>query len=559
MSRPLFSATVLGGALALMLVRNLGCGYPETLNPNPGDVAVTEVMADPTTGQPEWVELRNLTEGPLDLAGCCLAEGGAADHVAFLPDDRMLRPRRHLLIAEADLAQGPPDVLVLGDGALVLDEDDPTETLGLFCPRAGDMVLIDQVPLGELEAGARGHSWMVEDEAWASVRNDDPAGWCLASAETPYPTSAEADEYGTPGMPNQCGGGAGSMPLAGEVRITEIMVAPDAGSEWFELLSTVDQPLDLAGCVLSEGGDGAIHEHTLTGERGETVLLPGEGLVLCDSGLELVPGSEILADYEYTALTFNNADPEILILVCDGLEVDRAAYDWAALDGDKGQSVARDPGDRDRWCLSDEVFYSLGETTAWGSPGLPNPPCAVEPAGAGRPDVGEVVITEIMIAPSSGDRFPEWFEVLNLGDRDVDLDGCLVEDDGHAGTLTTTGLLAPGELAVIAADAFDPACDLTPLGEYGGSVTFNNSSPDRCALVCPSGDDWIVVDEVTYDWEAWDLDKGLSLILDAGSADADANDDPGAWCPTPTDAWSCTVEGFTDTGTPLTLPGCAES
>lgn len=559
MNRSMFSVAVLGGALALMLARNLGCSYPTQHTPSPGDVAVTEVMADPSTGQPEWIELRNLTGSPVDLSGCCLADGGVSDHVVFLPDDRILRPRRHLLVTEAALAEGPPDVVVLDEGELVLDQDDPTETLGLFCPRNGDMLLIDQVPLGSLDTGARGHSWMVADEAWASVRNDDPAGWCLATVELAYPTPAGADEYGTPGMPNECDGGEEVKPVAGEVQITEIMVAPDAGREWFELLSTADEALDLAGCVVSEGGGETFHEHVLTVERGTTTLEPGERLLLGASGLDLVPDGEILADYEYTSLTFNNADPEVLILACDGEEVDRATYDWAAMDGDKGHSLARDPGGRDVWCLSDEAFFSHGGVEAWGSPGMPNPPCGVESVAGSHPDVGEVVITEIMIAPSSGDRFPEWFEVLNIGDRDVYLDGCSVEDDGHTGTLTAAGPLAPGQLALIAAGPFDPSCGLEPLGEYGGSVTFNNSSADRCALVCPgSGDDWIVVDEVTYDWGSWDLDKGLTLILDPASADANSNDDPDAWCPTPTDAWSCSVEGFTDAGTPLTLPYCVE-
>jgi len=557
MNRSMFSIAVVGCALVLLVGRNLGCGYDEGQGPAPGEVAVTEVMAEPSTGQPEWVELRNLTDSPLDLSGCCLTDGGETDHVTFLPDGLVIRPRHRLLASEEPLAQATAEALVLGENALVLDEDDPTETLDLYCPRAGDMALIDQVPLGALEGGARGHSWMVADEVWASVRNDDPQGWCLAPAELPYPTTDGEDEYGTPGMPNQCESTTAGRPLAGEIFITEIMAAPEAGAEWFEVRSAAAQPLNLAGCVVTEGGDGTIHEHTISGERGVTSLEPGERLVLCDGSLELVPGGEVLADYEYTSLTFNNADPEELVLTCGGEEVERVRYDWAASNGDKGQALVRDPDDPLQWCLAEALFWEQGDSAAWGTPGEANPPCEDTPGGGDHPGPGEIVITELMIAPSSGERFPEWFEVLNASDRPLDLDGCQVEDDGHVGALAASRSLAPGHLAILAAAPFDPSCDLEVLGDYGGSATFNNSSPDRCALVCPDPDgEWIVVDEVTFDWESWDLDKGISLILDTDAATAEANDEAGAWCSAPAEGWSCTVDGFTDTGTPLTLPQC---
>jgi hypothetical protein len=554
----MFSIATVGCALALLMGRTLGCGYEGGHGPTTGEVAVTEVMAQPSAGQPEWVELRNLTDDPVDLTGCCLGDGGESDHVVFLPDGLTLRPRHRLLVAEAPLAQGTAEALVLGEDALVLDQDDPTETLDLYCPRGGDMALVDQIPLGALGEGARGHSWMVADEVWASVRNDDPLGWCLAPAELSYPTATGEEEYGTPGQPNQCELSEGDHPLPDEVVITEIMVAPDAGAEWFEVRSLADEPLDLAGCTVTEGGDGTVHEHTLTSERGTTVLEPGGLLVLCDSSLELVPGGAVLADYEYTSLTFNNADPEDLVLTCDGEEVARASYDWADAEGDKGQSLTRDPDVWDLWCLAADPFWEQGEQVAWGSPGQVNPSCDAEPGAAGHPGPGEVTITELMIAPSSGERFPEWFEVLNTSDRSLDLDGCRVEDDGHAGDLSAGRALAPGHLALIAASPFDPTCALDVLGEYGGSVTFNNGSPDRCALVCPDAEGaWVVVDEVAFDWESWDLDKGVSLILDTDAATAASNDDPGAWCPAPTDGWSCTVDGYTDVGTPLTLPHCS--
>jgi hypothetical protein len=139
----------------------------------------------------------------------------------------------------------------------------------------------------------------------------------------------------------------------------------------------------------------------------------------------------------------------------------------------------------------------------------------------------------------------------------VDLSVCLVEDDGHSGDLDAELWLDPGALAVLAQDEADPSCALRVRATYGGAVTFNNGGTDRAALVCPDGGGgWSTIDEVGFDWESLDLDKGRSWVLDADAVDAVSNDDPARWCGAPDGVWSCTIDGHTDIGTPGVLSYC---
>ncbi len=553
MRRTLFSVYTLGFALVLLMMRQLACESPpetQARYPIAGEIQVTEVMAEPHPHHTEWFELHSRATVPLDLAGCCVADGGATQHMAFLPPGSLLPPGGYLVVAREDML---PDTelalpaVVLGDGAFTLAGDDPEETVDLHCPGAdGGLDPIDRVALGEFGSFEAGRSWML-----------DGTTWCLAGGDAEYGSADGQPSYGTPGAAGRCEPAAESNAQPGDVRIDEIMVAPLLGREWFELLNTTGHAIELAGCVIEEGGDGASHQHVIETGRGQTSVAAGARLLLAASGQDVVPDGSVQADYAYSGLTFNNGDREELQLWCSGEPVAQATYDWNSSGGEKGQSLSRDPEDAELWCLGQDLYYSSEEGEERGSPGMPNTPCG----GGGEvplwPEPGELVISELMIAPSNGSLFPEWFEVVNVSGRTLELDGCAVEDDGHSGDLTAGITLAPGQDVVLAEGPFDPLCEVDVHGSYGGAVTFNNSSPDRCAVVCPTPDgDAVIIDQVWFDWESWGLDKGTALVLDADRVDATANDDPGAWCAAPDDAWSCTIDDHTDHGTPGFLSYC---
>lgn len=553
MKKTLFSVYTLGFALALLMTRQLACESPPEAAlrfPTWGELAVTEVMAEPHPHHTEWIELHNRAAVPLELGGCCVADGGATRHLAFVPPGSVIPPDGYLVVAREDLIVDLEMALaavVLGDDAFTLAGDDPEETIDVYCPGLDDGLFpIDSVPLGGFETFEAGRSWML-----------DASAWCLAGSDAEYGSSEGQISYGTPGALGRCEPAVEPNAQPGDVRIDEIMVAPLLAREWFEITNTSNQTIELAGCVLEEGGDSAVHQHIIEGSRGQTNLPVGTRLLLASSGQDVVPDGSIQADYAFTGLTFNNGDREELQLVCSGEPVAQVTYDWNSSNGERGQSLSRDPDDPDRWCLGQEVYYATEDGEERGTPGASNSPCGGSGDPIRWPAMGELVISELMIAPSSGTLFPEWFEVVNVSGHTLELDGCTVEDDGHAGALTDGITLAPGQVAVLAEDPFDPLCEVDVWGSYGGSVTFNNSSLDRCAIVCPTQDgDPVVVDEVWFDWESWDLDKGTSLVLDADQLDAAANDQMLHWCGAPDDAWSCTIEDHTEHGTPGFLSYC---
>ncbi len=167
-------------------------------------------------------------------------------------------------------------------------------------------------------------------------------------------------------------------------------------------------------------------------------------------------------------------------------------------------------------------------------------------------DYGDLVISEISIAPSTG--APEWFELHNPTSAAIDLQGCaLYEGKGTGGapydwverdhtvsdpTSVSAGgyaLLTKTSDACLAFDS-DALTNCIALPDYAyGSLGFNNSgAPEHLAIECGG----TLIDEITYDWTVFDDDcttadgKNCSVNLRSELLDADANDDwsSDSWC-----------------------------
>ena len=121
---------------------------------------------------------------------------------------------------------------------------------------------------------------------------------------------------GVVGSPREPADGMAPLPLAGEIRINEIMVDPvalsDAAGEWVELFNPTDHAVNLVDCALTrgDGGSTALAARTLEAKAYLTVAR-GEN-----------PGFE--AD-EQAAIALRNAG-DVLRLRCRSTEVDALAY-----------------------------------------------------------------------------------------------------------------------------------------------------------------------------------------------------------------------------------------
>lgn len=177
------------------------------------------------------------------------------------------------------------------------------------------------------------------------------------------------------------------------------------------------------------------------------------------------------------------------------------------------------------------------------------------PATAAAQDVGDLVISEIVIAPTSGTR--EWFEVVNVSGGTLDLDGCVIHDGNAAGTdytewsensHTIEGPLTvadddrlvlvygtnsdTAEICVAHTDAGMTNCYQVSDYRYRNGVGFSNTEAEHLAIVC----DGTVVDEIEFDWSTFeddcDVDKNCSVNLREELMDASSNDDwsSDSWC-----------------------------
>jgi Lamin Tail Domain len=224
--------------------------------PQPGQLVVTEVMANPkgTDTGAEWFELRATT--PVDLNGLTFSWGTSKSKVTSA-DCVRLADGEHGTIAKST------DPLVNGG----LSNVKATFTFALTNSAAVLKVDSDDagIEAASLPASLDGVAWQVDpSKVTDATANDDPAGFCRATS----PFGPDAGSLGTPGVantacptpidPNNCldADTAQSRPIVrptvGQLVISEFLADPsavgDTDGEWFEVVATSD--VDLNGLVL---------------------------------------------------------------------------------------------------------------------------------------------------------------------------------------------------------------------------------------------------------------------------------------------------------------------
>lgn len=146
---------------------------------------------------------------------------------------------------------------------------------------------------------------------------------------------------------------------------------------------------------------------------------------------------------------------------------------------------------------------------------------------------GWIVITEIMKDPAAvADTRGEWIEVYNALPWRVNLEGCVLSDDGGAQHVINNGgaglRFLPGRYLVLGNNA-DPATNGGVHVDYVfGSFSLGNLA-DQVIL---SRADGVVLDRVDYDDGVTFPDvSGKSLSLKNSARDAVSNDSGANWCP----------------------------
>ncbi|MCB9777612.1 MAG: lamin tail domain-containing protein [Alphaproteobacteria bacterium] len=225
----------------------------------------------------------------------------------------------------------------------------------------------------------------------------------------------------------------------------------------------------------------------------------------------------------------------------DSGSTDSGSTDSGSTDSGSSDSGSTDSGSTDSGS-TDSGSSDSGSTDSGGDDAL-----SVDDLVA-----GDLVITEVMQNPAAvGDDAGEWFEILNLRDAVVDLDGLIVADaDGESHTISGSVLVGPGEYVVLGNNTDTATNGGVDVAYDFGSVSLGNGA-DELILSNGAG----VIDEIRWDGGPdWPDPTGASMTLDAGLLNATDNDSGDSWCEG-SDAF-----GSGDLGTPgAANPSCSSS
>ena len=551
----------------------------------PGEIVVSEFMANPTTDEnEEWFELQNVSAQTLPLGGLVLRDLGRDSFT--VPAGLSLAPGGRAVFAKT--AGVIPDALhVYGSGFNLSNTDDAIQIY------AGDVLIEDlRYDLGLASAGwprTEGRSVSLSREFVVVGEDNGVSGrWC--SGEGLY----DGANQGTPGAENglcdlrclgvtcrtsvaycaetniavsfigpgtcdrttgtcsdtavevrticpvdqECYAGAcvraGVLIEPGELVVTEFMSNPsgtDSGKEWFEVQNVSGRDLYLGGLTVYDAA-------AASGATGDTFVVSADPLLASGEFIvfEQVTGaagvtSATTWDWGGTTAFELTNTTDAIVLSWRGVEIDRVAWTNAApaWPAREGYSVQLNRGDTSlnntelaSWCVTPAAAY---DTTNRGTPGTTNPACEV-PADLSVYAPGSLIITEIMrdsfaILDSVG----EWFEVYNASGIPLNLNGLrFVDNDTDSFTVSRSIVVAPGEYAVFANNAGALGGAVEPTFVFSSMSLGNNA--DELVILANA----VEVDRVEWPVSGFPAQSGRAMSLQPEFTTVTGNDSPASWC-----------------------------
>lgn len=233
--------------------------------------------------------------------------------------------------------------------------------------------------------------------------------------------------------------------------------------------------------------------------------------------------------------------------LCDGVDNNQDGQTDEGFDVDGDGYLQCDLDGRAADCDDDnaDIFPDAGEVDG---DGVDNDCNGLADEGAWS--YGDLVVTEILQNPLALlDPEGEWFEVLNVSGRDLDLRGLTFSSDAD-GDWFQVSANAPISLAADARMVLGP----NPEWFSNGNVTVGYGYNAHDMLLTNESDEILIfADDLLIDAVVWDDGEtmpdpsGASMTLDSSLSDADSNDDASAWC-VATAPWTDKLEA--DLGSP---------
>jgi hypothetical protein len=315
-------------------------------------------------------------------------------------------------------------------------------------------------------------------------------------------------------------------PEPGDLVITEFLVesaACDGGSgQWIEFVNVSTATFDVGEGQLSlASGDTAI---PLSAGR----VLPGVYTLIGPEG-----GScgGVSPDLTWPVGTTLESDPEDgLVLLFEGTDIDEVPLGSLGAVPAVSRSLGRPEtalrnNDASAWC---DGTAEIGASGDKGSPGVRNAECPTEagtPLTVDQLAPGQLVITEMLLAPSCSPS-GAWLEVYNASGRSVDLTGLKVTDGSEVVTVQGVGVLVVGDYAVLAAGDAASFCGASLIAADGFFGPLSLDAGETISV--GAGDPFLVLDAVAT--ANFPQTTGVSAQVDAAKAFAALNDDASAWC-----------------------------
>ena len=391
-----------------------------------------------------------------------------------------------------------------------------------------------------------------------------PGGGTCQTTETSCADSYDNDGDGdTDCADANC---AAECVTVGSLVITEFMrdptVVSDANGEWFEVINTTANAIDLRGLVIFSGGS-TEQTHVIAAADPVTVAA-GARMVfapVADSGIN----GGLTVGYAYgSSITFNNSsDDSVGLRTAGGTVIDQVLFPSATFPATSGKAMSLDPthttaADNDtaaNWCPA-RVKYNAAD---WGTPGAVNSSCSSETicddgldndgdgntdcadfacanatncSSAAIPSAGSLIITEIMLNPGVGADYQyEWIEVKNVTAGAVELNGLSLCSDTpsvycssiHFGVSTP---LAAGASMIFVSDATLWTSFAGIQYAYGSDIRLDNTAEGIQVYHGAT-----LIDAVAYT-AAWPIaTAGRAVQFSSGATqDNTANDDVANWC-----------------------------
>ncbi|MBK8263165.1 MAG: lamin tail domain-containing protein [Nannocystis sp.] len=541
-----------------------------------GALVITEIMADPDGADAgrEWFEIYNASGDTVNLRDVVLTfakADGTGQKVHTIAVDAELQPGQYFTLG--DVLQGAaPAHVDYGYGADLGALNNSSGRVQVLCGKT----IVDQVLFQDSKQKyTRSFTGALEPSA---AQNDDQTQWCDA------PELYSATDYGSPRAANpacplppppdgQCYDGDQLRPIRaprpGELVINEFhansKAVDDTKGEWVELLALADVDLNGLGLGKEPGSvlqtiDPAKNPACVAVAAGEFALLARELDPAINGGLPDV-------DVKLT-FSLNNTASGFFVANAAGDLIDAVTYpttaDGAASSLDPELAAAEANDDPAAFCPAQSP-YGLGDL---GTPRAVNPSCPKPPpedecleGGVWReihaPEVGEVVINEIMADPAAApDDDAEWLE-LYIG-ADIDLNRLML-GKAEGVVAQVFGADDPACLPVAAGTHLLLARDLDPalnggLPKEASQLGFSLSNSAGLVWISLPGADLTtpgpLLDQAPYaaakPGKSWRLDPGQQNIL--------ANDELANWCV----ASDNETYGLGDRGTPGAANGTCD-